>query len=152
MPTSFRRRLADADFWERHANPASGWSRVPTGPLLVYAVYTRNWRLLAATVAFVAVNPVLFAEPDSVADESWMTKGVRGEQLWVQGADAGRANLLNVLNVPVFCYALYSAVRRRPARTAALTALAMILKLAFVGRMVKLYERETGRETGGERG
>ncbi|MFC4450873.1 DUF6653 family protein [Halorussus aquaticus] len=155
MLSVLRRRLAEADFWDRHANPASGWSRVPTGPLLVYAIYARNWRLLAATVAFVAVNPVLFPEPDPDADEGWMTKGVRGERLWVRGADAGRANLLNVANAPVFLYALYSAVRRRPGRTGLFTALTMALKLAFVDRMAKLYERESGRdecrESAGER-
>jgi hypothetical protein len=144
MAATLRRRLADADFWERHANPASGWSRVPTGPLLVYAVYARNRKLLAATVLFVAVNPVLFRAPGPEADESWMTRGVRGERLWLEGADAGRANLLNVVNVPVFLLALYAAVRRRPAATAALTALSMALKLAFVGRMAALYEREGG--------
>ena len=148
MAATLRRRLAEAAFWERHENPASGWSRVPTGPLLVYAVYARNWRLLAATVCFVAVNPILFPAPDPEAEPGWMTKGVRGERLWVRGADAGRANLLNVANVPVFLLALYSAVRRRPAETALLTALSMALKLAFVGRMATLYEREVGRGVG----
>jgi len=143
-----RRRLADADFWERHENPASGWSRVPTGPLLLYAIYARNWKLLGATVAFVAVNPVLFPEPGPEADDSWMTRGVRGERLWVQGADAGRAGLLNAVNVPVFCWAVYAAIRRRPAQTAAFTALSMALKLAFVGEMAKLYDREVAGENG----
>ncbi|UPV75390.1 hypothetical protein M0R89_04815 [Halorussus limi] len=147
MFSVLRRRLADADFWERHENPASGWSRVPTGPLLLYAVYARNWRLLGATAAFVALNPVLFPEPGPEADASWMTRGVRGERLWVQGADAGRAGLLNAVNVPVFLWAVYAAVRRRPAQTAVFTALTMALKLAFVDRMAKLYDREAGRET-----
>ncbi|WP_137284301.1 DUF6653 family protein [Halorussus salinisoli] len=150
MAATLRRRLADADFWDRHANPASGWSRIPTGPLLTYAIYARNWKLLAATVAFVVVNPVLFPEPGPGADEGWMTRGVRGEQLWMQGADAGRANLLNVANVPVFLYALYSAVRRRPARTTVFTALTMALKLAFVNEMATLYDRETGRASAEE--
>lgn len=142
VPDSLARRFADA-FWDRHANPASGWSRVPTGPLLVYAIYARNWRLLAAVVAFVAVNPVLFPAPDSVDEEAWMTRGVRGEQLWLGGADAGRATLLNAVNVPTFLLALWAAVRRKPRLTAAATALSMALKLAFVDRMARLYDRET---------
>ncbi|MFC4550294.1 MULTISPECIES: DUF6653 family protein [Halorussus] len=153
--TTLRRRFAESEFfWDRHANPASGWSRVPTGPLLVYALYRRNWALLGATVAFVLVNPVLFpareadaSGPDG-AEEGWMTKGVRGEQLWLRGADAGLANWLNVLNVPVFAYALYAAVRRKPRAAAAATAAAMALKLAFVGRMARLYEREPGWTVG----
>jgi len=144
MP-SLVRRFADSEcFWNRHANPASGWSRVPTGPVLVYAIYARNWRLLAVTVAFVVVNPVLFPASDPAEEDSpgWMSRGVRGEQSWLQGADARRANLLNVVNVPVFGYALYAAVRRWPARTAIFTALGMALKLAFVNEMAKLYDRE----------
>jgi len=146
--STIRRRLADASFWERHENPASGWSRVPTGPLLLYAIYARNWKLLGATVAFVAINPVLFPEPGRDGDDSWMTRGVRGERLWVQGADAGRAGLLNVVNVPVFCWAVSAAIRRRPVQTAAFTALSMALKLAFVGEMAKLYDREVAGERG----
>ncbi|WP_135853574.1 DUF6653 family protein [Halorussus salinus] len=141
-----RRRLADAEFWERHENPASGWTRLPTAPLLMYAIYARNWRLLAATVAFVVVNPILFPKPGPEADDSWMTRGVRGERLWVQGADAGRANLLNVASAPAFLWAIYAAIRRRPARTAFFTALSMALKLAFVNEMVKLYDRAVASE------
>jgi hypothetical protein len=154
MLSAFRRRLADADFWKRHENPASGWTRLPTAPLLMYAIYARNWKLLAATVAFVVVNPVLFPEPGPEAEESWMTRGVRGERLWVEGADAGRANLLNVASAPAFLLALVSAIRRRPAQMAFFTALSMALKLAFVDEMVKLYDRESGRTaatTAGER-
>jgi hypothetical protein len=149
MPEDRIRRFADAEFfWDRHANPASGWSRVPTGPLLLYAVYARNWRLLAAVVAFVVVNPILFPErePADPAEEGWMTRGVRGEQLWLRGTDAGRANLLNVAAVPVFCYAVYAAVRRKPRATAVATAASMALKLAFVNEMAKLYERESSPE------
>jgi hypothetical protein len=147
MRATLRRRLADADFWERHENPLSGWSRVPAGPLLLYAIYARNWTLFAGTVAFVVVNPVLFPEPGPEADESWMTRGVRGERLWLQGADPGRANLLNVATVPVFLWALYAAARQQPARTAGLTALSMALKLAFVDEMARLYERERGERS-----
>jgi hypothetical protein len=49
-----------------------------------------------------------------------------------------------VVNVPVFLLALYSAVRRKPAATALLTALSMALKLTFVNQMVALYDREAG--------
>lgn len=153
MVSRLKRRLADSDvFWDRHANPASGWSRVPTGPLLIYALYARNWTLLATTLAFVVVNPVLFPALDddaarAAAEKHWITRGVRGEQLWLQGADAGRANWLNRLNVPVSLYALRAAIRRQPRRTAVATALLMTLKLAFVNEMAELYENERARET-----
>ncbi|WP_132056751.1 DUF6653 family protein [Halorussus amylolyticus] len=146
MISRLKRRFADSEFfWNRHANPASGWSRVLTGPLLLYAIYVRKWRLFAAVVGFVLVNPILFPERDPAppGDEGWMTKGVRGERLWLGGADAGRANLLNVVNVPVFFLALRAAVRRKPRATALATAVTMGLKLAFVNEMAKLYDRET---------
>lgn len=150
MSSRLKRRFADSEFfWGRHANPASGWSRVPTGPLLLYALYRRNWKLLAGTVLFVAVNPILFPADESEEDdglEGWMTKGVRGEQLWLQGTDAGRANWLNVLNVPVFLYALYSAYRQHPRATFLATAATMALKLLFVNEMAKLYERDQSRQ------
>jgi hypothetical protein len=146
MSTAIARRLADGDFWERHESPASGWSRVPAGPLLVYAIYARNRRLLAATLVSTVVNPVLFPAPGPEADESWMTRGVRCERLWLEGADVGRTNWLNVVNVPVFLAALYSVFRQQPARTAAFTGLSMALKLAFVNEMAKLYEREGSSE------
>lgn len=123
---------------------------MPAGPLLLYALYRRDWRLLAATVLFVVVNPVLFPATERTGDtsaEGWMAKGVRGEQLWLQGADAGRANWLIVLNVPVFCYALYAASRRKPRATVLATATAMALKLLFVNEMAKLYEREQVHRT-----
>ncbi|PSP57477.1 hypothetical protein BRC82_00575 [Halobacteriales archaeon QS_1_67_19] len=146
---SLGHRFADADwFWERHANPASGWSRVPTGPLLVYAVYARNWRLLGWVLLFVVVNPVLFPRAEPADDERWITKGVRGERLWVRGVDAGRANLLTVASAPAFCAALYAAVRRNSVGTAVLTGLAVALKLAFVNEMAKLYDRERAAESG----
>lgn len=147
--STLKRRFANSEvFWNRHANPASGWSRVPTGPLLLYAIYARNWRLFAAVVGFVVVNPILFPECDAAefGEEGWMTKGVRGEQRWLGGADAGRANLLNVVNVPVFSVALWAAVRRKPRTAAVATTLTMALKLAFVNEMAKLYDRETAAE------
>jgi len=145
MLESLARRFADADgFWDRHANPASGWSRVPTGPLLLYAVYARNWRLFGAVVAFVIVNPVLFPAREDPDDPGWMTRGVRGEQLWLAGADPGRATLLNAVNVPTFLLAVWAAVRRKPRTAAIATALSTALKLAFVNEMATLYDRKTG--------
>ena len=41
--------------WARHANPMSGWTRAPTGAVLVYAVYRRDWRLLLAGVLWAAI-------------------------------------------------------------------------------------------------
>lgn len=69
-------------FWSRHSNPRSGWSRVPTGPVLIYAVYRRDRRLFLAGVLWVTINPFLFAPPET--DDAWMTRGVLAERWWVR--------------------------------------------------------------------
>ncbi|WP_277540828.1 DUF6653 family protein [Haloarcula laminariae] len=139
----------DRYFWARHANPRSGWSRVPTLPLIVACIYRRNWRGLALTLAFVAVNPFLFSPPED--DSAWMTRGVYGERLWAKQAGKHRRypGLLNVPTALASLYALYAAIRQRPAETAAATALAMTLKLWFVSEMVHLYEDGAGEASTG---
>jgi hypothetical protein len=126
-------------FWQRHANPWSGWTRVLAYPLLMLGVYRRDGRLLAGTTLFVLLNPVLFPAVDS--DEAWMSRVVLGERLWLsEGRKTSLVNLLNVANVPVSLYAVYAAYRRRPVRTALATAGSMLLKFLFVNEMVKFYD------------
>lgn len=126
-------------FWQRHANPWSGWTRVLAYPLLMLGIYRRDGRLLAGTTLFVLLNPVLFPAVDS--DEAWMSRVVLGERLWLsEGDKASLINLLNVANVPVSLYAVYAAYRRRPLRTALATVGSMLLKFLFVNEMVKFYD------------
>jgi hypothetical protein len=132
--------LLDRYFWARHANPKSGWSRVVSLPLLVTCIYYRNWRGLAATLAFVVLNPVLFPPPAD--DSAWMTRVVYGERLWTRTSHDrfGYPAVLNYGNGAAALYAIYAAVRRRPREMALATALSMALKLWFVAEMVHLYE------------
>jgi len=130
----------DRYFWARHANPLSGWSRVASMPLLMTCIYRRNWRGLALTLLFVACNPVLFSPPED--DSAWMTKVVYGERLWTE-EERSRLSYLEVLNLCnglAAVYALYAAIKQRPAETALATALSMALKFWFVAEMVHLYE------------
>jgi hypothetical protein len=132
--------------WERHANPASGWSRVATLPLLVLAIYRRDRRLLAGTVVFVVVNPVLFPPPEG--DDAWMTRVVYGERLWLEhGNRRHPIQLLNVCNAALTIYAVRSALRRRPVRTALATAGAMALKFLFVAFAADYYDRHAADVT-----
>lgn len=131
--------------WRRHANPKSGWSRVLVTPVLLYAAYRRDGRLAALALAFTVVNPVLFPPPAD--DDAWMTRAVLAERWWIE--ERGEAVLsrsypavLNLLNFPVFAYALLAAYRKHPV-WAALAGLASIgLKLRFVDELVRRYDAE----------
>ena len=136
-------RRAERVFWERHANPRSGWSRTVTLPAVVYAVHERRWRLLVAAVLFALLNPVLFSKPADA--EAWMTKVVLAERRWREsGDDLGALQALNVANVPVTLYAFYAAYRRDTGGATVATALSMTLKFAFVAALVRRYEDEIG--------
>ena len=84
----------DDEVWERHANPYSGWSRVPVLSLLALAIWSRVWlgwwALVPIILIFVWIwfNPRLFPAPKST--DNWMSKGVLGERVW-----------LNRKNVPI---------------------------------------------------
>lgn len=134
-------------FWQRHANPWSGWTRVLAYPVLMIAVYLRDRRLLAGTALFVLLNPILFPATDD--HEAWMSRVVLGERLWLEeGKKASTVNFLNVANIPVSVYAVYSAYKQRPVRTAAATVASMALKFLFVNEMAKFYEQTRGELTG----
>lgn len=133
-----RETLVDS-FWDRHANPKSGWSRTVTLPLLVYGIGERRWRLVVATLVFAVVNPVLFAPPDD--SEAWMTRVVLAERYWrTHDADIGHLGWLNLVNVPVTLYALVAAYRRDTGGATVATLLSMTLKFAFVAGLVRRFE------------
>lgn len=73
--------------WERHMNKWSGWSRVPTLPLIVFAIYWREalgvtfWPVLVALLVWVWVNPRAFPVPRST--DNWMSRAVMGERIWL---------------------------------------------------------------------
>ncbi|AQL42594.1 hypothetical protein BV210_07675 [Halorientalis sp. IM1011] len=132
--------------WERHANPASGWSRVLSLPLLMLAIYRRDERLLVGTVLFVAVNPVLFPPPED--DDAWMSRVVYGERLWLEhGNRRHPIQLLNVANAACTIYAVRAAVHRQPLRTALATGGAMALKFLFVAFVADYYDRHAADVT-----
>ncbi|WP_136602413.1 DUF6653 family protein [Salinigranum halophilum] len=132
---SLRSRLQDT-FWERHANPWSAGTRFLTMPALLYAVYTRDGRLLLATLGFTVVNPVAFPPP--ARTDSWLSRIVLGEG---KGSmDFGYPNVLNLLNVPSTLLALWAAWKRRPAATVVACLVAMGLKLWWVDAIARRTE------------
>lgn len=136
------REWAYDTFWRRHSNPWSGWTRLFIGPVLIAAIYQRNWRLLAGTIVFAIVNPVLFPEPERSDD--WMSRGVLAERYWFESGHRtfglSFPTILNTLNVPISLLTVYTATRKKPLLTVLGTATAMVLKLWFVNELVSYRE------------
>ena len=150
MTASISARLEEF-FWARHSNPNSGWSRVPTGPILVYAVYRRDWCLLLAALVWAAINPFLFSPPET--EEAWMTRGVLAERWWVREEGHGTLgltypNVCNTVSALAFAYTLYAAWRRHPVGTTLGTILSFGLKFWWIGVLVRRYDARGTRQSG----
>lgn len=75
------------NFWHRHANPASGWSRIATAPFTAAALWfarygSYTWIPLVIIAIWAIVNPILFRKPKKM--NSWISRGVLAEQWWIQ--------------------------------------------------------------------
>jgi len=72
----------DDEGWMRHANPWSGWMRVPCLVLLVAAFWSRVWLgwysaiPIAAILLWTYFSPRIFPKPKST--QNWASKAVLG--------------------------------------------------------------------------
>lgn len=135
---------AEEQFWARHSNPKSGWSRVPTGPVLVYAIYHRRWRLLVAGFLWTLLNPVLFPPPED--EEAWMTRAVLAERWWtrIEGnptVGLSYPNVCNLGSAATTVATILAAWRQRPVGTAVGTTLAVSLKFWWLRVLVRRYDQ-----------
>lgn len=132
----------EATFWERHANPWSAGTRILVYPVFMYAIYRRDAKLFAATLAFIAVNPVIFPRP--VRTDNYLSRIVLAERQWLDEGNGTMGldypNVLNVVNVPVTFFAFASAIRRKPVATLVGTLGVMVVKLWWTDAII----RETG--------
>ena len=86
---SFSEKLMsmDEDTWLRHANPMSVWSRIATGPVLFFALWSHVWIgwLAAIPTGVIAIwiwlNPRVFSKPETA--DAWASKAVLGERVWL---------------------------------------------------------------------
>ena len=73
--------------WERHANPASVWTRFAALPLLLTAIWSREWIgwwslvPIVLSVVWMDVNPLFFKAPRST--RNWASQSVFGERVFV---------------------------------------------------------------------
>jgi hypothetical protein len=121
----------------------SVWSRVLTNPLVYVPVWTRRWRHAVPVTIWFTVNPRLFPPPHD--DRAWATRSVLGEQRYTAGGllHADLPGAINAASAAAFSLGLWAAHRRRLPLLLAGGGLALGLKLAFLDRMVALYD---GRE------
>ena len=138
--------------WMRHANPVSVWTRFSVLPLLVLAVWSRDWIglwfliPLALSLVWLFVNPLLFSPPAST--RNWASKGVLGERIW---SERERSELPEQFDSPVPAVAqLVQVVGLVPLAyglidldaIAALTGMVIVqaAKLWYIDRMVLLFD------------
>lgn len=137
--------------WLRHANPWSVWTRFTCLPLIVLALWSRQWidmwfiAPLALALIWTWLNPRIFPEPASF--DHWPAKATFGERVWLNRAHVPisrhherAVQILTLIMVPcllVMAYGLY-ALSLWP--TLAGMILLMVVKTWFCDRMVWLYE------------
>jgi hypothetical protein len=140
-PLSARTVLPEG-VWKRHANPWSGWSRAATTPVLVYALYHREWRVVTTALVWLLLNPAAFPPPETT--NAWMTRGVLAERAWLR---AGKGtvgfswpNVLNLVSGVATLYVGWATFRRRPVHTIVATALVMGTKLLWIQEIIGLTD------------
>ena len=131
-------------YWERHANPWSGATRIATYPFLLLSIWYHNWYAVAAVIAWVIINPLVFPKPRKF--DSWLSKGVMGEKRWTEHWRWDFNLLLNFMNALCFIPSLYAAYMTLFWPMLCFGALSFVFKLWFVDRMAVYYERKKGRE------
>jgi MFS family permease len=162
-PSGGRGRIAAAfglsgERWMRHANPVSVWTRFGVLPLIVLAIWSRDWIGLwclvpiAASLVWMVVNPLAFPEPASTAN--WASRAVFGERVWTerdraelprqfQSAAPSVAIAVQLAGVAALAYGL---VVLEPIVTLSGTLLCQTGKLWYLDRMVLLFEEVKGHD------
>lgn len=78
--------------WRRHANPWSVFTRFAAIPAGILAGWSRVWigwwavLPLVLVVVWLIINPFVFKPIDKPTH--WISKGILGEQLWLEGSPA----------------------------------------------------------------
>ena len=141
----------DDEGWMRHANPWSGWTRVPCLALLVAAFWSRVWLgwysaiPIAAVLLWTYFNPRIFPKPKST--NNWASKAVLGERVWLNRdkipvPDHHRLapNILMVVALFGLMLVIWGVWHLDASVTLLGMSIAYMGKLWFLDRMVWLWE------------
>jgi len=147
----------EGDKWLRHANPLSVWTRFGVVPLLALSIWSRDWIgwwclvPVIASLVFMMVNPLLFAEPRST--RNWASRCVFGERVWSERTtiavpgqfSAGVLNVTYAIQIAGLALLVYGLVRLDVVGTVAGVALVQVAKAWYLDRQVLLFEEMKGR-------
>ncbi|APX10829.1 DUF6653 family protein [Tateyamaria omphalii] len=150
--------MQDAD-WRRHANPLSVWTRFTCLPLMVLAIYARQWigwwalPLLLLAAAWTWVNPRAFPAPSDFG--SWASRGTLGERVFLArdryDIDAHHiriANVLTALSAVGLLPLIYGLIVLNPWATVLGVVAIVLPKVWFVDRMVWIHADITNTTPG----
>jgi hypothetical protein len=153
---TFERKVAQLfqmseEAWARHANPWSVWTRFTALPLLILAFWSRVWIgwwsliPVAASLLWTWLNPRIFPKPRST--ESWASKGVLGERLWlnrdrvpVPAHHRILPHVLSLVSAAGMIFVIWGVAVFSVWPLLLGVALVYLGKLWFLDRMVWLYE------------
>jgi hypothetical protein len=137
--------------WLRHANPWSVWSRATVLPLVILAVWSRewigawSWFAVAVSVAWMWVNPRVFRRPKSM--DNWASRGVLGERVWLERDIAPVPthhrvvpHVLNAVTVVGTGFVVWGLLAQSVWPTVLGAVLIYVGKLWFLDRMVWLFQ------------
>ena len=150
--------MEDAD-WRRHANPLSVWTRFTCLPLIVLAIFVRQWigwgalPLVLLAVAWTWINPRLFPPPDDFG--SWAARGTLGERVFlarnqydVPAHHIRMAHILTGLSALGLVPLIYGLVAFDAWATGAGLLAVILPKVWFVDRMVWIHADMTDTQPG----
>ena len=125
-------------------------------PLIVLAFWSRAWigpwfiMPVIVTALWLWLNPRLFPPPAD--DHSWVSRGVFGERLWAQRGGLPEmpigAKLPHIYTAIAGIGVLpliYGLIVLQPVPTVIGACVSVAGKMAFIGRMVALYDRMATR-------
>jgi hypothetical protein len=145
-------RMTD-ESWQRHANPWSVWTRFAAIPLMILAIWSRQWfgwwclAPIAAVVVWLWLNPHVF--PPITRPTSWTARGIYGEKLWLQNrtlisADHRRVlRLLTVVASAGFALLVFGLVALLIWPTVFGATLVVLGQLSRIDRFSMLYDEHT---------
>ncbi|MEW9549597.1 DUF6653 family protein [Nonomuraea sp. NPDC050783] len=141
--------------WKRHANPWSVWTRFAAIPLMIAAIWSREWIGWWALVpvglvaVWLALNPHVF--PAVERPDGWAARGIYGEKMWLHDRSLVTGDHRNVQRLLVgvgsagFVLLVWGLVALEPWPTVFGASLITLGQLWRIDRLGQLYLAHASR-------